>query len=131
MARIAVQVFIAAALFGLIWAFTWPIYFDKKIRHDVNPEWGKTQVYTDPEKQKVVVYIDGRTEYLPNDKYEESPVYKEAMARLHNTKHIDEVTWRLKQRAGRAIVCLIALLYIASGRILDKFEDWREHAGAI
>jgi hypothetical protein len=45
--------------------------------------------------------------------------------------NIDEVTWRLKQRAGRAIVCLIAFLYLASGRILDEFEDWREYAGTI
>jgi hypothetical protein len=123
MARIALRALITAALFGLIWAFTWPIYFDKQIRHDVNPEWGKTQIYTDPDKQKVVVHIDGRTEYLPNDKYEESAAYKEAMARLHNAKHIDEVGWRLKQRAGRAIVCLIALLYIASGRLLEFFEE--------
>ena len=123
MARLALRILITAILFGLLWAFTWPVYFDKEIRHGVSSEAGEIQIYTDPIKQKIFVRIDDRTQYLPTGTYEQSAFYQEATGRLRNAKLIDEEHWRLKWRAMRVIIPLIVLLYMTSGRLLEKFEE--------
>jgi hypothetical protein len=123
MARVALRSLFTAVVFGLLWIFTWPIYFDKEIRHGVSSEAGEIQIYTDTAQQKIFVRIDDRTQYLPTDKYEQSAFYQEATGRLRNAKLIDEEHWRLKWRALRVIIPLIVLLYMASGRLLEKFEE--------
>jgi hypothetical protein len=52
MARVALRSLFTAVVFGLLWIFTWPIYFDKEIRHGVSSEAGKIQIYTDTPSRK-------------------------------------------------------------------------------